>query len=186
MEKVKVTEQHLRELKIWNDNNNKFSSFILGVGRRTGTYENLYKLTPEQFALLLCDWYEVEPEFKEGDWIHNNVTGRVAKMDDRGYDEEVAWVDDDKVNFFTEFRHATPEEIAEEKERRFFNEHGRKPWELKVGDVLVKKMDNFPLVVTEVNAEEITLNLLTCTRSEVKKRCKVLCFVDDRLDVSAE
>lgn len=132
--------------------------------------------------------YEVEPEFKVGDWIYNTKAKRVAQIDHRFGNGDELWVDDEEFNFYhlNDSRHATPEEIKQEKERRFFNEHGRKPWELKVGDVLVKKMDNFPLVVTEVNAEEITLNLLTCTRSEVKKCCKVLCFADDRLDVSAE
>src|SRR5690625_1070106 len=72
----------------------------------------LNNLTLDELIRAFYIGYEVEETFEVGDWVHNNVTGRVAKIDDRGYDEEVAWVDDDKVNFFTQFRHATTEEIA--------------------------------------------------------------------------
>lgn len=146
------------------------------------------RFTGREIGNIFLHGYEVEPEFEVGDWVYDMHHNKVARIDHRGVDDDRVWVDDDELNFssIVDIRHATQEEIQQEKERRFFNEHGRKPRELKVGDVLVKKMDNFPLVVTEVNAEEITLNLLTCTRSEVKKRCKVLCFAEKRLDVSAE
>lgn len=82
--------------------------------------------------------YEVKPEFKVGDWVYDMQYNKVACVDHRGVDDIRVWVDDEDYNFFAivNIRHATPEEIEEEKERRFFAEYGRDVWELKRGDIV--------------------------------------------------
>ena len=101
-------------------------------------YGSLSNFTPQQFALLLCGWYKVKEPFKVGDWVKSNSTSKVARIDERGVMDDRAWVDDFEVNFFIDFRHATPEEIAQEKKRRFWAELGREVDEYKIGDIVAK------------------------------------------------
>src|SRR5699024_2274293 len=140
-DKVKLTREQAEAIKsIRGDINGGFTPGNIRTQLKkqwmSRPYATLNELPFEQFIVAVLGDYEVEETFEVGDWVHNNVTGRVAKIDDRGYDEEVAWVDDDKVNCFTQFRHATPEEIAEEKQRRWWAKHGRDVWELRENDLL--------------------------------------------------
>lgn len=134
-------------------------------------------------AKALYIGYEVEPEFKVGDWIHDNITNRVAKIDERGYDGELAWVDDEFHNFFTDFRHATPEEIQQEKERRWWAKHGREVWELKKNDIIM--IEHFVEVVNKVVGNELYIKGSTFPQSihSIKEDTKVVCFAEDRKDI---
>ena len=70
--------------------------------------------------------YEVEPEYEEGDWVIYN--GKVVQIVGitKGYSpitpHEINFAidDDDWYDYQKIERHATPEEIAEEKERRWW------------------------------------------------------------------
>src|SRR5699024_2155317 len=148
-------------------------------------YAMLNELPFEQFIVAVLGDYEVEETFEVGDWVHNNVTGRVAKIDDRGYDEEVAWVDDDKVNFFTQFRHATPEEVAEEKQRRWWAKHDREVWELKENDLLYYD-DEFKEVegVSEIGAIMLSSERFYLPLETIKSKYSVACFAEDRKDIN--
>ena len=95
----------------------------------------------------------LKPKFKVGDYITVYVNGRIiiAKIDELMENKKEAhglWYDKTKVNvkqdywFLTDgnkFRHATPEEIEEYKVALQFHKHGRKPFEVKRGDVVYLK-----------------------------------------------
>ena len=95
----------------------------------------------------------LKPEFKVGDYVTVYVNGKekIAKIDELTENNSKAhglWYDRTLVNikqdyWFTsglnKFRHATPEEIAEYKVTLTFHKHGRKPFELKRGDVVYLK-----------------------------------------------
>ena len=97
-----------------------------------------------------------EPKFKVGDYVTVYVnskrkTAKIAKIDELTENNSKAhglWYDKTKVNvkqdywFLTEwneFRHATPEEIAEYEAALTFHKHGRKPFEVKRGDIVYLK-----------------------------------------------
>ena len=89
-------------------------------------------------------------EFKVGDYVTVDVNGRkkIAKIDALMENKEEAhglWYDKTKVNvkqdywFLTKgnkFRYATPEEIAEYKVALMFHKSGRKPFDIKEGDLI--------------------------------------------------
>lgn len=89
----------------------------------------------------LVNGYEVEPAYKVGDWI--------VRLDGTTFMNEKAVVQVDKVSDIHLFyardigidkiriRHATPEEIKAEKERRFWAKIGRKVGEFRIGDIRI-------------------------------------------------
>ena len=90
----------------------------------------------------------------------------------------------------SDIRHATPEEIAEEKERRLFAEHGRKKWELKRGDILIDESGHTRIVRGSTDAhgflDENKVHFMDGDWEifeYVKKIYKVACFAEKRLDV---
>jgi phage regulator Rha-like protein len=90
--------------------------------------------------------YEVEPEFKVGDWVaFDNRKDEVAirkieRINDQFGDGLYAHWKNGSMRL-SGLRHATPSEIAEEKERRFFARYGREPWELRKGDWLIQQAE---------------------------------------------
>ena len=91
-----------------------------------------------------------KPKFKVGDYVTVYVNGKekIAKIDELTENNSKAhglWYDRTFVDvtqdyWFTsglnEFRHATPEEIAEYEAALIFHKHGRKPFEVKEGDLI--------------------------------------------------
>jgi hypothetical protein len=177
-EKVKVTvkqkeaidrlnEYQLEQIKDFKKNPEKYADWV----------SPLNELPEKKIIDALYIGYEVEPEFLIGDTVINKETGIIEKVD--GYMTTILERYSDK------YRHATPSEIAEEKERRFFARHGRKPWELREGDVLQDKEDGYTATISFVSKsnevhfeDEISYHL-----SSIKKYCKVVCFAESRLDV---
>ena len=98
-----------------------------------------------------------KPKFKVGDYVTVDVNGRtiIAKIDALRENKKEAhglWYDKTKVNVkqdywfpsgLNKFRHATPEEIAEYEVALTFHKHGRKPFEVKDGDLLENKFGKF-------------------------------------------
>lgn len=95
----------------------------------------------------------LKPEFKVGDYVtvYVNKKEKIAKIDEldelteNNSKAHGLWYDRTLVNFkqdywFTsglnKFRHARPSEIAEYKAALNFHERGRKPFEVKEGDIL--------------------------------------------------
>ena len=93
----------------------------------------------------------LKPKFKVGDYVTVYVNSKrkiakIAKIDEQGnekahglwYDRTLANIKQDYwfSSGLNEFRHATPEEIAEYKVALIFHKHGRKPFEFKKGDFI--------------------------------------------------
>src|SRR5690625_6848002 len=91
MEKVKVTQAQADLIKSIKDTD--YAINIHGLNKRPDS--PLQELTTAELARALYIGYEVDPEYSVGDWIYDNITNRVAEIDERGYDGELAWVDDE-------------------------------------------------------------------------------------------
>ena len=99
----------------------------------------------------------LKPKFRVGEYVTVHVNDRtiIAKIDElKVNDIEVhgLWYDRTLVNVkqdywlsseLNEFRHATPEEITEYEVALTFHKHGRKPFEVKDGDLLENKFGKF-------------------------------------------
>lgn len=108
--------------------------------------KNLIEKIDEYFETL-------KPKFKVGDYVtvYVNSKRKIAKIDELTGDNSKVhglWYDQTLVNVkqdywfssgLNEFRHARPSEIAEYEVALTFHKHGRKPFELKRGDVAYLK-----------------------------------------------
>ena len=92
----------------------------------------------------------LKPKFKVGDYVTLDIPNKkIVKVDRLNGDAlHGLWYDRTLVNIkqdywfpsgLNEFRHATPEEIAEYEVALEFHKHGRKPFEVKRGDVVYLK-----------------------------------------------
>ena len=102
----------------------------------------------------------LKPEFNVGDYVTVDVNGRkiIGKIDELTKNKIEAhglWYDQTLVNvkqdywFLSKgniFRHATQEEIAEYKAALTFNKHGRKPFEVKKGDLVRTPREKFTFI----------------------------------------
>src|SRR5699024_4754579 len=150
----------------------------------------LNELSLEQIMRAKYVGYEICPEYKVGEWKvvkYSNEIGRVVE-----HFKEKQRVELD-CNYFTykevDLRSATPEEIAEEKERRWWKKHGRQPWELRFDDVLIPKEKHEIIRVIDVQSKGEVIVFInggyreTLNITYVKQLYSVVCFVDDRKDV---
>ena len=138
-------------------------------------------------AKALYIGYEVEPEFKVGDWVvykHNNTIWEIIG---ELYGGKVHYdiTRDGKYKGSVHKNHirlATPEEIKQEKERRWWVKHGRDVWELRPGDLLVSDTRVFK-EVQEVNNDSVAFAYENhAAMDNLKLYYKVVCFAEDRLD----
>src|SRR5690625_6397236 len=82
-------------------------------------------------------------------------------------------------------RHATLDEIEEEKERRWWAKHGRGVWELREGDALKADDGDYLVEVCEVFDScnvRLTGGVVHVKISELKEGYRVICFAEDRKD----
>lgn len=146
----------------------------------------LYQLSYDKFFKALYIGYEVEPEFscEVGDWIKDTSTGAVFQVKDTQHRNNVM------DSRYTTKRHATPSEIAEEKERRFWNKFGREVNEYRAGDivkgrgVITEKWRLGPVKKTPelegaVQIEDISDGNTIDLEME---SCRLICPVEQRLD----
>lgn len=141
MEKVKLTPEQAEAIEKWKGmaNNKQILHAFIGNGKEYGwldELECLKSLSFEEMALVLCDWYEIEEPYKVGDWLHVTTPNFdfVAKV--IGERDEYTEFDNGKKLSAFEFRKATTEEIATEKERRKWAAIGRRVGEFKKGDIV--------------------------------------------------
>ena len=89
----------------------------------------------------------LKPEFKVGDYVtyEGVIENKIAKIDSINEDElHGLWYEQKNEGIRQDWwlkgghtvRHATPEEIAEYEAALTFHKHGRKPFELKKGDLI--------------------------------------------------
>lgn len=159
-------------------------------------YASVEELKPSQLARALYIGYEVEPEFKVGDWVVTK-SGYIGEIE--FINKVEGWVNIGDINDTKERgvclaktfnlneieRHLTPSEIAEEKERRWWKKHGRDVWELRARDILKQKSGNELAEVKKVHNSGYLIGKWTCYESKeyIKKHYTVACFAENRLDV---
>ncbi len=205
--KVRITQEQAEKLE---EARERYKDDDIIVIRHAEKYyeckfDELFELTTAELARALYIGYEVEPEFKEGDWVvvdgySKDYNGKVLEITEiyKGalglrYCKFSPSIDKSH-NFClndVDIRHATPEEIAKEKERRWWAKHDRDVCELKQGDVLIKLCSSFDfeaLEVENVDDEYITLDdyrQINYKTTNMKINYKVICFVHDRKDMQA-
>ena len=159
MKKAKVTREQAEAIE-------KFQKTVHELG-----------ISLDELKVIFESGYEVKPEFKVGDWVYDIQCNKVARIDHRGVDDIRVWVDDEDYNFFAivNIRHATPEEIEEEKERRWWKKHGREFRQLKQND----------LIIDTRTGEVFSLSSIG-VRNGFNKFYKVICFAENRLDVKTD
>lgn len=159
--------------------------------------EHLKDLTNDLGVVDLADaiyvGYEIEPEFKVGDWVvrtvcrgKNHEVGKIFRIKEVVGDG--VYEDCGPSHMMESLRFATPEEIAKETERSWWKKHGRDYWELKEDDILY--YDGHIFAVYEET--EIYVKLYSggeyslVAWSVIKNKYAVACFAEDRKDVDHE
>ena len=197
MNKVKLTRKQAKELEYYKLRGEEQIDYLVNVHHNKLRPDlEISKLTTSEIAKALYIGYEIEEKFKVGDWVIEsdtelacritgitNVNGRISYgIEGRGY-----LLGDELI------RLATPEEIAAEKERRWWAKHGRYVWELREGDCLIRRHNPHTCNVKFVEAADEDLILLVDgirdetyeTKNDLevmKKKYEVFCFVEGRKD----
>ena len=105
-----------------------------------------------------------KPKFKVGDYATVEVSGRkiIAKIDELTENKAAfgLWYDEPKnivkqdfwfLTIGSIFKHSTPQEIAEYEVALTFHKHGRKPFELKEGDLIRTPSKKFTFILNPEN-----------------------------------
>ena len=121
MERVKVTQEQaelMEEVRVCASVSELCYERCLN-GSWIGVFKPLNELNADEFARALYIGYEVEPNFAKGDWVKSKIgkgIGKIIHLKQFGYETDFGLLADTE-----DIRHATEEEIAEEKERRMSN-----------------------------------------------------------------
>ena len=132
--------------------------------------------------------YEVEETIKIGDWVKVNWRDKNPTIHKaRRVNNAFAIIDGEQANTEPPMRiieHATPEEITEEKQRRWWAKHGRDVWELRENDILYYD-DEFKEVeeVTDICAIMLSSERVYIPLETIKSKYSVACFAEDRKDI---
>ncbi|WP_193065315.1 hypothetical protein [Oceanobacillus oncorhynchi] len=205
MEKIQLTQEQADRIDFllnqWMPfNGDAVEEALLKVHLDNWRDENnrcLNELSLDSMARVLYtpNSYEVIPRFNVGDWATRTVDnggflneGRVFKI--AKISGGHAWegeANDSPAHLFENIRHSTSDEIQQEKERRWWAKHDREVWELREGDTLKDEI-NYPHFVTRGNRTDQglertpSLNCIFKDMEGIKRRFKVACFSEDRLD----
>ncbi|HAM79573.1 hypothetical protein [Ornithinibacillus bavariensis] len=179
LEKVKVTKEQAEMI----ENHRKHFETLMSKRITKHCPTVIDKMPVEDVVRAFIDGYEVEPEFKVGDWVvhrHGGI-GYIKRAI-----SSVVETDTNVKDNIHEFRHATPEEIQQEKERRWWAKHGREVWQIMSGDILHYEFSNKVSVVKNfkdgcVYFQDNEQDLV----DELKNHYKVICFAENRLDLNA-
>ena len=186
MEKVKLTQEQANAIKRWVNKEQLIIAKASGLLEHS-IDESIAELTMEQLVKALYIGYEVEPEFSIGDWVvykHNNTIWEIiGELYGGKVHYDIARGEKYKGSVHKDhIRLATPEEIKQEKERRWWAKHGRDVWELRPGDLLVSDIRVFE-EVQKVKNDGVAFaygNYVATDR--LKLYYKVVCFAENRLD----
>lgn len=196
MEKVKVTQEQAKAIEINREVdsngeilNDYFEEWPVGHWSRAV----IKRMDIDVLVKALYIGYEVEEEFKKFDWVtfDGKHTGIIIDIDefDNMYKTDIRNENGVKQMFpfgTDRLRHATPSEIAEEKERRKWKKHGRDVWELTRRDVLFNKNTDHIYEIMEISPSGNGISFhgdVTYREMEVvKENYKVICFAENRLD----
>lgn len=194
MGKVKLTQENADLLE---NKRKKMEDYkIIEVFSKVNGERNA-KFHIDELIKALYIGYEVEPEFKVGDLVFvdwdNRKGGKFYVVEYVSTDGSVA-IDNSAGNnrpCMDIIRHATPEEIAEEKERRWWAKHNRDVWEMKDRDLLINITTG---KICTVRVEHNDLHLAKADNvilsiydpKKLAGKYEVICFAEDRKDVTHE
>lgn len=178
MEKVKLTKEQAEAIETKKGTTESAAIAKHLEGWTWPENKCLNDLSMEQFVKALYIGYEIEETFEVGDWVKDTSTNAVIKINDRKHRNNLI---DPR---HTTIRHATPEEIAEEKQRRWWAKHGREVWELREND-LVSDKDGCSYTINLIKKDYVEFVEFGMRKKvkEIKESFKVICFAEDRKDV---
>lgn len=169
MKKVKVTREQAEAIE-------EFQKTVHELG-----------ISSDELKGIFESGYEVKPEFKVGDFIEIELFGRGVVVEITGInnaDGRIRINGSSEFNEYNVIRKLTDEEIQQEKERRWWKKHGREPWELKKGDVIIGHYTKYIHVISKDSDESgYYIEGYHCDAKEIKHNFKVLTFAENRLDV---
>ena len=136
MGKVKITQEQADEIEyLLEDGGNKKAIVLIKVYDWFHKSIIINSIELDTLIRALYIGYEIEETFEVGDWIVvedcpcKRIIGKVQKITEVEEHSTFTRLHYDRdwwsVISESKIRHATPEEIAEEKQRRFWHENGR-------------------------------------------------------------
>ena len=158
MEKVKLTKEQAERIEELREKHK--SNFM--IIRNASFTDPRGKVTfddPDQLVKALYFGYEVEKQYKKGDWVKAKDDGRLIKLIHDFMVEEANGCKNHLIE------PATDTEVSVEWWRR----NGRKHLEIKKGDILKRVSTGFIFEVTDPDT--------------LTGYCKVVCFAEDRKDI---
>ncbi|MDM8098699.1 hypothetical protein [Oceanobacillus oncorhynchi] len=158
MEKVKLTQEQVVALQRFSNDSAVIKRAVHGFD--SPHHKCLEKLTLDELCRVLYtpNSYEVIPQYKVGDWVNYDngmvsnpryITNLISEVDDH-----YVYFDEIKCMPIKQIRHATPEEIQEEKKRRFWDKLGRDVDEYRVDDFIVDTEGDYGFIASKVDSEE--------------------------------
>lgn len=191
-EKVKVTQEQADWLHRYELTQEQVDHHIDIQPYRKRPDSPIVDWPASKVARALYIGYEVEPEYKIGDWVTVfKKTGTILEIRENG--EVMTDIKGDKYGanqiFYTDaIRHATASEIEQEKERRFWSKHGREVKEYRKGDILKGYVGIFEVI--EITDEDHSIRFINDDgRNDgffKEASLEVVCFAEFRLDISHE
>ncbi len=182
MEKVKLYKEQAEELELQKKElpiHGIVTRWLLSK-RNNKAFESI---DLDTLIRALYIGYEVEETFEVGDWVKDTSTNAVIKIKDKQHRNNI---NDPR---YSTVRHATPEEIAKEKQRRWWANHGRDVWELRKGDVIHKLCSPFDFEAWEITGADKQyiyakdIHMINPNTEQMDANYKVICFAEDRKDV---
>ncbi|WP_163579084.1 hypothetical protein [Gracilibacillus saliphilus] len=187
-EKVKITRKQadrLRETITYGDKSTLIQTIANTPKYELESYNQcLATLSLDELIRALYIGYEVEKKFKPKDWIYIDAKGTHNNK------PMVAQIDfiipprlqlDNVWHIFmssSHIRHATEEEIAQEKKRRFWSGIGRDVDEYRTGDIVY---DEDKEAMEVINVRDVYLDFKGFSPCKIEK-CTLICPVEKRLD----
>ena len=166
-ENMKMTQEEMKRyfLNESRDVSIAIENFVIDDSTTENTLSKA-KSSAKKLIEKIDEYLEYQkPEFKVGDYVtvYVNSKRKIAKIDELTENNSKAhglWYDRTLENvkqdyWFTsglnEFRHATTEEILEYEVALNFHKHGRKPFELKEGDLIRKPSEKLTFILNPEN-----------------------------------
>lgn len=185
-EKVKLTQEQIQTVRKFMNN------------------DNVLKLSLNELHRVIDGEYEAEKTFEVEDWVvcEDGYIGQIEFINEIEKWANIGYSKDTKergvclattYDLIDIIRHATPEEIAEEKKRRWWNRNNRKTWELHVGDTLISRKNPYSCRIKFVeDVNENSVLLVDGIQDEfyegvseleyMRDEYEVFCFKEDRKD----
>lgn len=192
MGKVKITREQADAIKRIEDVD--YAINIHGLNKRPDS--PLAELETSQLVRALYIGYEVEkPKLIEGDWVtaSDGTIGMLRKVPNSNiyndfYVDSIGYRVAERPRL-SDLKHSTSEEVAKEKERRFWRSNGRDVWELREGDVLSKVYPKLIYHFEVDYANKDCVKLIGDSEryiKDVKDHYKIVCFAEDRKDTKGD